>query len=77
MLDQDNNFYLISLSILITCLLEKIRLSLREVTRQSLGGGTRVNCNSKHKDDLEFVSPKETSLPSLCLENDVFYLIYK
>ena len=38
MLDQDNNFYLISLSILITCLLEKIRLSLREVTRQSLGG---------------------------------------
>ena len=38
-LDQDNNFYLISLSILITCLLEKIRLSLREVTRQSLGGG--------------------------------------
>ena len=32
---------------------------------------------SKHKDDLEFVSLKETSLPPLCLENDVFYLINK
>ena len=35
MSDQDN-FYLISLNILITCLLDNVRISWREVTCQSL-----------------------------------------
>ena len=36
MLDQDNNFYLISLSILITCLLDNVWILQGEVTCQSL-----------------------------------------
>ena len=36
MLDQNNNFYLISLSILITCLLDNIWILLGEVTCLSL-----------------------------------------
>ena len=38
MLDQDNNFYLISLSILITCLLDKVWILLGEVPCLSLMG---------------------------------------
>ena len=38
MLDQDNNYYLISLNILITCLLDNVRILLKEVTCLSLLG---------------------------------------
>ena len=38
MLDQDNNFNLISLSILITCLLDKVWILLGEVPCLSLMG---------------------------------------
>ena len=38
MLDQDNNYYLISLNILITCLLDNVWISLKEVTCLSLLG---------------------------------------
>ena len=36
--DQDNNFYLISLNILITCLLDNVWILQGEVTYQSLLG---------------------------------------
>ena len=36
MLDQDNNFYLISLSILVTCLLDNVQILQGEVACQSL-----------------------------------------
>ena len=38
MLDQLNNFYLINLSILITCLLNNVRILCGEVSRRSLLG---------------------------------------
>ena len=38
MLDQDNNLYLISLNILITCLLDNVRILLGEVSCWSLLG---------------------------------------
>ena len=38
MLDQDNNFYLISFNILISCLLDNVRISQREVSCLSLLG---------------------------------------
>ena len=44
MLDQDNNFYLISLSILITCLLDNLWILLGEVFPSSLLGGTELKC---------------------------------
>ena len=38
MFDQDNNFYLISLSILVTCLLDNVWILKGDVTHQSLLG---------------------------------------
>ena len=38
MLDQDNNFFLISLSILVTCWLDNVRILQGEVTSKSLLG---------------------------------------
>ena len=38
MFDQDNNFYLINLSILVTCLLDNVWILQGEVTHQSLLG---------------------------------------
>ena len=42
MLDQDNNIYVISLSILITCLLDNVWILWGEVTCQSLLGVKRL-----------------------------------
>ena len=42
-LDQDNNFYLISLSILITCLLDNLWILLGEVTCKSFLGVEGLN----------------------------------
>ena len=48
MLDQDNNFYLISWNILISCLLDNVRILLGEVSCWSLLGvqGLTTNKNS-------------------------------
>ena len=42
MFDQDNNFYLINLSILVTCLLDNVWILQGEVTCQSLLGVKRL-----------------------------------
>ena len=67
MLDQDNNFYLVHLSILFTCLLESAWMLLGEVTCKSLLGvkgltkrfdvavrlfGSRTQMTSKPRADL-------------------------
>ena len=62
MLDQDNNFYLISLSILMTCLLDNLWILWGEVFPSSLLGGTGLKCTSM--DVLSLVS----------LEKAAFYL---
>ena len=45
MLDQDKNFLLISLIILITCLLDNVRISWGEIVSQSLLGVKGFNDN--------------------------------
>ena len=45
-LDQDNNFYLISLSILMTCLLDNVWILQGEVFPSSLLRGTGLKCTS-------------------------------
>ena len=52
MFDQDNNFYLISLSILVTCLLDNVWILKGDVTHQSLlrvKGLRRVKKKKKKK----------------------------
>ena len=61
-LDQDNNFYLISLSILMTCLLDNLWILQGEVFPSSLLGGTGLKCTSM--DVLSLMS----------LEKAAFYL---
>ena len=61
-LDQDNNFYLISLSILMTCLLDNVWIFQGEVFPSSLLGGTGLKCTSM--DVLSLMS----------LEKAAFYL---
>ena len=61
-LDQDNNFYLISLSILMTCLLDNLWILWGEVFPSSLLGGTGLKCTSM--DVLSLMS----------LEKAAFYL---
>ena len=46
MLDQGNNFYLISLSILITCLLENVWTLWRGISFKSLLGVKGLTCGS-------------------------------
>ena len=70
MLDQDNNFYLVHLSILFTCLLDSAWMLLGEVTCKSLLGvkgltkkfdvavrlvGNRTQMTSKPSADLFFL----------------------
>ena len=62
MLDQDNNFYLISLSILMTCLLDNLWILWGEVFPSSLLGGKGLKCTSM--DVLSLMS----------LEKAAFYL---
>ena len=58
MLDQDNNFYLISLNILVTCLLDNVRILWGEVSCWSLLGvkGLRKIRSIQQSEQKQFIN---------------------
>ena len=58
MLDQDNNFYLISLNILVACLLDNVRILWGEVSCWSLLGvkGLRKIRSIQQSEQKQFIN---------------------